>query len=142
MDPGTIVSIVELSTSVLKLGYKVHLEFFGHETSVGKLQHFNGRLQLINDALEDIVEDSKTGATHSTESFKGIPQLQATLQEGKDFLSRFDKTLGGRSKTQRIQFITGVGEKELDNLNAKVDRHYQELQYWSSRNISRQFRTW
>jgi hypothetical protein len=144
MDPGTIFSIVELSTSVLKLGYRVHTEFFGHDKSIDRLKQLNGRLQTLNAFLEDIFEDAKSSTAYPVESFKGTDTLVKTLEECKEFLKQYEKALsqsGFRATAQRARFITGQSETRLEGFHKRIDQHYLELQHWSSRVLVRKFGT-
>lgn len=144
MEPGTIFSIVELSTSVLKLGYKVHTEFFGHDKSVDRLKQLNGRLQTLNAFLEDISEDAKSSAPYSVEGFQGTATLVKTLEECKEFLKQYENALsqsGFRATAQRARFITGQSESRLASFHKRIDQHYLELQHWSSRVLVKRFGT-
>ncbi|KAK8021760.1 hypothetical protein PG990_006898 [Apiospora arundinis] len=124
MDPGNILTIIELSTSALKLGSKVYREFFGPDKSAEKLQRLNVRLQGLNEILQIIAKS-------------GIPLLNAqyigtdtTLKECKSFLKEYEATLSSRSgfrvAAQRT-FFPFNSEGRLDAFDKRINNHWQEL---------------
>ncbi|KAK7923753.1 hypothetical protein PG985_007824 [Apiospora marii] len=123
MDPSNIVSIIELSTSALKLGSKVFFEFFGNDRSIEKLQRLNLRLQGLNDILQKI---PKSEIPLLKAQYRGI---DTTLRECKAFLKDYEATLsskgGIRSATQRTGFLFSEGR--LDSFNKRIDDHFHEL---------------
>jgi hypothetical protein len=134
VDP---ISILELTGTVLKLGKKIHDEFFGSDRSVDKLEILNGRLQRLNDILEDISEDAKATTPYVVEPFKGTSALVKTLKECRDFLKDHEKTpskSGLAVATSRVRFVFGQsGEAKLANFHTRINEHYDELHYYNSR---------
>ena len=123
MDPSNILTIIELSTSALKLGSKVYVEFFGHDRSIDRLRRLNVRLQGLNEILQKFAKS-------------GIPLLDAqylgtdtTLKECKAFLKEYEATLssksGFRAAAQRTFFP--FSESRLDTFDKRIDNHFQEL---------------
>ncbi|KAK8083981.1 hypothetical protein PG996_002762 [Apiospora saccharicola] len=123
MDPSNIVSIIELSTSALKLGSKVFYEFFGNDRSIEKLQRLNLRLQGLNEILQKI---PKSEIPLLKAQYRGI---DTTLRECKAFLKDYEATLssksGFRAATQRTGFL--FSESRLDSFNKRIDDHFHEL---------------
>ncbi|KAK7941464.1 uncharacterized protein PG986_013851 [Apiospora aurea] len=123
MDPSNIVSIIELSTSALKLGSKVYDEFSGHDPSVKKLQRLNVRLQGLHELLQKI---AKSGIALLNAQYLGTA---TTLRECKAFLNDYDATLSSKSgirvAVQRTGFL--FSESRLEGFNKRIDDHFQEL---------------
>ncbi|KAK8087737.1 hypothetical protein PG997_002698 [Apiospora hydei] len=123
MDPSNIVSIIELSTSALKLGLKVYDEFFGHDPSVKKLQRLNVRLQGLHELLQKI---AKSGIALLNAQYLGTA---TTLRECKAFLNDYEATLSSKSgirvAVQRTGFL--FSESRLEGFNKRIDDHFQEL---------------
>ncbi|KAI1084871.1 hypothetical protein F5B20DRAFT_591904 [Whalleya microplaca] len=143
MDPGTIVSIVQLSASVLKLGSKISHEFFGNDRIPEKLRLLNTRLQLFNGFLEEILRESAASGTPSRFDYPGTESIIKTLTDCKKFLDHYETTLSAKSRfggaAQRIWLLTGPDSSRLEDFHKRIDQHYTELQHWTMRALHRDF---
>lgn len=123
MDPSNIVSIIELSTSALKLGSKVFFELIGNDRSIEKLQRLNLRLQGLNGILHKIPKSELLLLKAQ------YPGVDTTLRECKAFLKDYEATLSSKSgfrvATQRTGFL--FSESWLDSFNKRIDDHFNEL---------------
>ncbi|KAH8197491.1 hypothetical protein TruAng_008349 [Truncatella angustata] len=144
MDPasalGAVLTALQLCTSVLNIGNKVHGELFGDDKSVDKLRQLNGRLQILAKVFENIVEQTRDSEHGVVEQFHGTHTLEKTLDECKVFLNNYQKALsesGRRSTLQRAKFIVGSDETRLERYNKRIDQHYLELQEWRSGVLSK-----
>ncbi|KAI1780298.1 hypothetical protein F4818DRAFT_2004 [Hypoxylon cercidicola] len=143
MEPGTILSIVQLSGSMLNLGSKVAKEFLGNDKVRDKLTDLNIRLRTFYDFVDEIIQ--KTPNAPSQLEYPGASSIIKTLNEGKRFLEQYDgvlsasRSLGGA--TQRAWLAAGPDGSKLEDFNNKIDRHYLELQHWTLRSLQREFRS-
>lgn len=145
MEPGTVFTALELSFSVLRLGYRVHNEFFGKDRSIDKLRQLNGRLQALTAFLQRIAKDAKDSGLYLTEPFEDTHtrNLEITLEECKEFLNKYERALsesGRGSKFQRAKYIVSQDESRLRDFHERIDRHYDELHQWSSLSIHHELR--
>ncbi|KAI4858914.1 hypothetical protein F4820DRAFT_194345 [Hypoxylon rubiginosum] len=143
MEPGTILSIVQLSGSILSLGSKVAKEFLGNDKVRDKLTDLNVRVRTFYEFVDDIIQ--KTPDASSQLEYPGASSIIKTLNECKRFLEQYDRTLSpGRSfggATQRAWLVVGPDGSKLEDFNSKIDRHYLELQHWTLRSLQREIRS-
>ncbi|XXG97872.1 hypothetical protein Hte_004186 [Hypoxylon texense] len=143
MEPGTILSIVQLSGSMLSLGSKVAKEFLGNDKVRDKLRDLNVRLRTFYEFVDDIIQ--KTPTASSQLEYPGASSIIKTLNECKRFLEQYDRTLStSRSlggATQRAWLVVGPDGSKLEDFNNKIDRHYLELQHWTLRSLQREIRS-
>ncbi|KAI1761566.1 hypothetical protein GGR53DRAFT_505027 [Hypoxylon sp. FL1150] len=138
MEPGTILSIVQLSGSILNLGSKVAREFIGNDRERDELGNLNVRLQTFYKLVDDFVHDTP-GAPSQLE-YTGTSSIIRTLNECKRFLEQYDRALPtsrtlGRS-TQRAR--VGPGGLEAEDFINRLSQHYHELQLWTLRILQRE----
>ncbi|OTA92594.1 hypothetical protein M434DRAFT_396361 [Hypoxylon sp. CO27-5] len=126
MDPGTILSIVQLSFSVLELGTKVAREFFGRNDRVpDKLKRLNDRLGLFHSIVKDIIQKSKDrNAPPSSLTFPGADAIIDTLTECKEFLRQYESA----TASQRLILLVGSESSKIEELDKRIMGHYAELQ--------------
>jgi hypothetical protein len=141
MDPGTILAVVQLSASVLKLGRSISCEFFGPEKTPDKLKHLNARLKLLNSALEKTIEQPGSPEKLSTAGFPGSVSLSKTLRECKAFLEQYERTLrsehrGFGATAQRVWLTVGPDASRIDEFHKKIDQHYTELGQWQMKSLT------
>ncbi|KAI0970830.1 hypothetical protein F4678DRAFT_105264 [Xylaria arbuscula] len=134
MDAGTILSVIQLSASVFKLGRDIAFEFVGPEGAPRRLRHLNTRLQILNSFLEKILEQPGSPDKLSTTQFPGSESVEKTLKECKTFLEHYKSLLSespGRSATaQRVLLTVGPDASRIDEFHKKIDQHYAELDQW------------
>ncbi|KAI1311852.1 hypothetical protein F5Y03DRAFT_291272 [Xylaria venustula] len=134
MDAGTILSVVQLSASVFKLGRDIAFEFVGPEGAPRRLRHLNARLQILNSFLKKILEQPGSPDKLSTTQFPGSESIEKTLKECKTFLEHYKSLLSespGRSATaQRVLLTVGPDASRIDEFHKKIDQHYAELEQW------------
>ncbi|KAI0913620.1 hypothetical protein F4823DRAFT_20451 [Ustulina deusta] len=134
MDPGTILSVVQLSGSVFKSGRDIAFEFVGPEGAPRKLRHLNTRLQILNSFLERILKQPGSPDKLSTTQFPGSESIEKTLKECKTFLEHYKSLLSetpGRSAAARRVLLTiGPDASQIDEFHKKIDQHYAELEQW------------
>ncbi|KAI1419532.1 hypothetical protein F5Y12DRAFT_793700 [Xylaria sp. FL1777] len=134
MDPGTILSIFQLSGSVLKVGRDVAFEFVGPEGAQKKLKHLNTRLQTLNIFLEKFLQQPGSPDKLSTIQFPGSESIEKTLKECKTFLEHYKSLLSEtprRSATaQRVLLVVGPDASRIEEFHKKIDQHYAELEQW------------
>ncbi|RWA09466.1 hypothetical protein EKO27_g5641 [Xylaria grammica] len=131
LDPGTALSIVQLSGNVLKLGRTIAFEFFGPEGAPGKLKHLNTRLQRLNTTLEEILEQPSSPDEPSTVKIPGSVSVEKTLRECKAFLEHYKSLLSETpSLSQRVLLIVGPDASRIDEFHRRIDQHYTELGQW------------
>ncbi|KAI0425814.1 hypothetical protein F5Y09DRAFT_334662 [Xylaria sp. FL1042] len=134
MDAGTILSVVQLSASVFKLGRDIAFEFVGPEGAPRRLRHLNTRLQILNSFLEKILEQPGSPDKLSTIQFPGSESIEKTLKECKTFLEQYKSLLSenpSRSATaQRVLLTVGPDAARIDEFHKKIDQHYAELEQW------------
>ncbi|KAF2965662.1 hypothetical protein GQX73_g7928 [Xylaria multiplex] len=109
LDPGTALSVVQLSGNVLKLGRDIAFEFFGPEGAPQKLKHLNLRLQTLNTTLEDILKQP------------------AFLESYKSLLS---ENPSRSAIGQRVLLTVGPDASRIDEFHKKIDQHYTEIGQW------------
>ncbi|KAI1417895.1 hypothetical protein F5Y13DRAFT_199030 [Hypoxylon sp. FL1857] len=126
MDPGTILSIVQLSFSVLELGTKIAREFFGRNDRVpDKLKRLNDRLGLFHSVVKDIIQKSKEhNASSSSLAFPGADAIIETLTECKEFLRQYESA----TPSQRLVLLVGPDSSRIEDLDRRIMGHYAELQ--------------
>lgn len=141
MEPGTILSIVQLSSSVLKLGSKISQEFFGNNDRVpDKLKRLNGRLQRFYDSVEEIIKEVEGRNASSRLIYPGADAIIETLTECKEFLSQYEaalstnRTFGGAS--QRLLLVAGPDSSKIEDFNRRIIDHYTELNHWRTGTIA------
>ncbi|KAI0376409.1 hypothetical protein F5Y04DRAFT_292762, partial [Hypomontagnella monticulosa] len=141
MEPGTILSIVELSLSVLKLGTKIALEFWPNRSDKvpDKLKRLNDRLQQFYSVVENIVQEPKGHNVSSSLVFQGADAIIETLTECDRFLRQYesalrDRALGGTS--QRLVLLIGPDSSKIEDLDKRILSHYPELHLWEQKILS------
>ncbi|KAI2602303.1 hypothetical protein GGR54DRAFT_624740 [Hypoxylon sp. NC1633] len=149
MDPGTIISIVQVSSSILNFGLKVVHEFVGNDKIRDKLADLNRRLQTFHHLVAEIV-DKTPDASPSRLEYPGTGNVIKTLNDCKEFLKQYERTLSTNrtlgQTTQRAWLVAGPDSSRLDDFHSRIDRHYMELNQWdinirSRRRESRDMRT-
>ncbi|KAI0541441.1 hypothetical protein GGR58DRAFT_498241 [Xylaria digitata] len=134
LDPGTALSVVQLSGNVLKLGRDIAFEFFGPEGVPQKLKHLNSRLQTLNTTLEDIVNQPGSPEKLSTTKVPRLVSIEKTLTECKAFLENYKSLLSenpSRSAIgQRVLLTVGPDASRIDEFHKKIDQHYTEIGQW------------
>lgn len=140
VDPGTILAVVRLSTSVLTLGRDIAFEFFGPERAPEKLGHLNTRLQILNDFLERVLAQPGSPDKLSTTRFPGSISIEKTLKECKEFLENYRSLLlepGSLGATaRRVRLIVGPDASRIDEFHRRIDQHYAELQQWQMGSVA------
>ncbi|TRX94583.1 hypothetical protein FHL15_004535 [Xylaria flabelliformis] len=140
VDAGTILAVVQLSTSVLKLGRDIAFEFFGPERTPEKLRHLNTRLQILNNSLVKILEQPGSPDKLSTANFPGSISIEKTLKECKAFLEHYRSLLlerGSLSATaRRLRLIVGPDASRIDEFHRRIDQHHTELGQWRMGSIA------
>ncbi|KAI6084393.1 hypothetical protein F4821DRAFT_262051 [Hypoxylon rubiginosum] len=143
MEPGTILSIVQLSGSILNLGSKVAKEFLGNDKVRDKLVNLNVRLQTFYKLVDDFVQDAP-GAPSQLE-YPGAGSIIKTLNECKGFLEQYDRTLSANRSlggaTQRAWLVLGPDGPKVEDFNNRINQHIQELHFWTSQIFQREFRS-
>ncbi|CAJ2511457.1 Uu.00g070820.m01.CDS01 [Anthostomella pinea] len=81
MEPGTILAVVQLVSSVIKLSRHITFEFFGPDTAPGKLRALNERLQSFNTLLGDILKDPRAPDKLSRAAYPDSISVLKTLKE-------------------------------------------------------------
>ncbi|RYC59309.1 hypothetical protein CHU98_g6920 [Xylaria longipes] len=131
VDPGTILAVVQLSASVLKLGRDIALEFFGPGGTPEKLGHLNTRLQILNNSLGKILEQPGSPDKLSATKFPGSVSIEKTLKECKAFLEQYRSLSGSLSATaRRVRLVVGPDASRIDEFHRRIDQHYAELGQW------------
>ncbi|TGJ79903.1 hypothetical protein E0Z10_g8857 [Xylaria hypoxylon] len=134
LDPGTVLSVIQLSGTVLKLGRDIAFEFVGPEGAPKKLKHLNSRLQTLNTLLEEILEQPGSPEKLSTTKVPGSVSIEKTLKECKTFLEHYKSLLAenpSRSATaQRVLLTVGPDASRIDEFHKKIDQHYTEIGQW------------
>ncbi|KAI1351939.1 hypothetical protein F5Y01DRAFT_324809 [Xylaria sp. FL0043] len=134
MDAGTILSVVQLSASVFKLGRDIAFEFVGPEGAPRRLRHLNTRLQILNSFLEKILEQPGSPDKLSTTQFPGSESIEKTLKECKTFLEQYKSLLSENpsrsAAAQRVLLTVGPDASRIDEFHKKIDQHYAELEQW------------
>ncbi|KAI1095291.1 hypothetical protein F5B19DRAFT_489422 [Rostrohypoxylon terebratum] len=137
MDPGTILSIVQLSLSAFELGSKIAREFLSKNDKVpDKLKRLNERLGRFHIVIKDIVQEPQKHDASSNLSFPGADGIIETLSECKEFLRQYESALSSRSTvvgaSQRVALLVGPDSSKVDELDKRIMYHYTELQYWKT----------
>ncbi|KAI1381219.1 hypothetical protein F4677DRAFT_119527 [Hypoxylon crocopeplum] len=142
MDPGTVISIVQLSASILTLGSKVSHEFWGNDKVRDKLADLNRRLQTFHEFVKEIVD--RTPDAPSKLVYPGAGSVNKTLIECKEFLKQYERTLSSSRSlggaTQRAWLAAGPDSSRLEDFHSRIDRHYMELQHWNMRSLQGEVR--
>ncbi|KAI5864027.1 hypothetical protein GGS23DRAFT_562642 [Durotheca rogersii] len=139
MEPGTILSIIQLSGSLVDLVSKISLEFFGKEKIPNKLQDLNERAQRIHDYVDTIDRESRVSHTSSRLTLKGTDATIKTLRECNEFLKQYERallnsrTLGGAR--QRVLLVAGPDSSRLEEFHKRIDRHWGELNSWKLNSV-------
>ncbi|KAI1750199.1 hypothetical protein F4782DRAFT_510307 [Xylaria castorea] len=140
VDPGTVLAVVQLSASVLKLGRDIAFEFFGPEGTPDKLKYLNTRLQTLNDSLEKILKQPGSPDKLSATTFPGSVSIEKTLKECKVFLEHYRSLLlepGSLSATaRRVRLIVGPDASRIDGFHKRIDQHHTELGQWRMGSIA------
>ncbi|KAI0884551.1 uncharacterized protein GGS22DRAFT_188760 [Annulohypoxylon maeteangense] len=137
MDPGTILSIVQLSLSVFELGSKIAREFLSRNDRVpDKLKRLNDRLGRFHNVVKDIIQEPPKHNAASSLTFPGADGIIETLSECKEFLRQYESALSSRSTvmgaSQRVALLVGPDNTRVDDLDRRIMYHYTELQYWKT----------
>ncbi|KAI1099715.1 hypothetical protein F4804DRAFT_336954 [Jackrogersella minutella] len=137
MDPGTILSIVQLSLSVFELGSKIAREFLSSNDRVpDKLKRLNDRLGRFHNVVRDIIQESKSHDAPPTLTFPGADAIIETLTECNNFLRQYDSALSTRQKlvaaSQRVALAVGPDSTKIEDLDRRIMDHYTELQLWKT----------
>ncbi|KAI2468398.1 hypothetical protein F4781DRAFT_269080 [Annulohypoxylon bovei var. microspora] len=137
MDPGSILSIVQLSLSVFELGSKIACEFLSKNGRVpDKLKRLNDRLGRFHNVVKDIVQEPQKQNATSSLTFPGADGIVETLTECKEFLRQYESALSTRSTvvgtSQRVSLAVGPDSSKVDELDRRIMYHYTELQYWKT----------
>ncbi|KAI0466302.1 hypothetical protein F4859DRAFT_497689 [Xylaria cf. heliscus] len=139
VDPGTILAVVQLSASVLKLGRDIAFEFFGPESAPEKLKHLNTRLQILTTFLKNIIEQPGSSDKLLTTRFPGSASIEKTLTECKAFLEHYRSLLlepGSLGATaRRVRLVVGPDASRIDEFHKRIDQHYIELEQWRIRSL-------
>ncbi|KAI1454122.1 hypothetical protein F4805DRAFT_333656 [Annulohypoxylon moriforme] len=137
MDPGTILSIVQLSLSVFELGSKIAREFLSRNDRVpDKLKRLNDRLGRFHNVVKDVIQEPPKQNATSSLAFPGADGIIETLSECKEFLRQYESALASRSTvvgtSQRVALLVGPDSSKVDDLDKRIMYHYTELQYWKT----------
>ncbi|KAI0900636.1 hypothetical protein F4806DRAFT_163557 [Annulohypoxylon nitens] len=137
MDPGTILSIVQLSLSAFELGSKIAREFLSKNDKIpDKLKRLNERLGRFHNVVKDIVQEPPKHNASSNLAFPGADGIIETLSECKEFLRQYESALSSRSTvvgaSQRVALLVGPDNSKVDELDRRIMYHYTELQYWKT----------
>ncbi|KAI8962034.1 hypothetical protein F5Y11DRAFT_324070 [Daldinia sp. FL1419] len=142
MEPGTILSIVQLSFSVLELGSKIAREFFGQNNRVpDKLRRLNDRLKEFHSFVDGIIENGQGSGASWSLIYPGADAIVETLTECRDFLRQYesalsaDRTFGGAS--QRLALVVGPDNSKIQDLDRRILDHYPALQLWKTTGIEK-----
>lgn len=141
MEPGTILSIVDLSFSVLKLGTKIALEFWPNRSDKvpDKLKRLNDRLQQFYNTVESIVHEPKGQYASSSLVFPGADAILETLTECDSFLHQYESALRDRAPGgtgQRLALLIGPDSSRIEDLDKRILSHYPELHSWEQKILS------
>ncbi|KAI1382810.1 uncharacterized protein F4822DRAFT_422679 [Hypoxylon trugodes] len=136
MDPGTIISIVQLSLSGVELVTKVVREFFGGNDKVpDKLKRLRDRLTQFHNAVEDVKQSTENNAS-SSRAYRGADSVIETLTECNDFLRQYASALSADrtplGATQRVYLLVGPESVRIEDFDKRIMNHYVELQYWKT----------
>lgn len=138
MEVGTILSIIELSASVFKLGREISNEFISGRVPE-RLKHLNNRLQKLNESLERVVAQHGSASNLLTTKFTGSDSIEKTLKECKTFLEGYKSLLlenrSRRSVAQRVLLVLGPDAERIDEFHKLIDQHYAELGQWRMENM-------
>ncbi|KAI1204527.1 uncharacterized protein F4807DRAFT_328823 [Annulohypoxylon truncatum] len=137
MDPGTILSIVQLSLSAFELGSKIAREFLSRSDRVpDKLKRLNDRLGRFHTVVKNIIQEPQKHNAPSNLKFPGADDIIETLSECKEFLRQYESALLSHSTvvgaSQRLALLVGPDNSKVDELDKRIMYHYTELQYWKT----------
>ncbi|KAI2777141.1 hypothetical protein F4815DRAFT_482123 [Daldinia loculata] len=142
MEPGAILSIVQLSFSVFELGSKIAREFFGKNDRVpDKLRRLNDRLKEFITIVDGIIDSVHEHSASSGLIYPGADAIVETLTECNNFLRQYesallaDRTFGGTS--QRLALVVGPDNSKIQDLDRRILDHYPALQLWKTTGLER-----
>lgn len=134
MDPGTIITILQASNSVLGIIGKLYSAFYGHETSRSNLEELESRLLTLNRALQS---SRKRGDAWTLAPDVSVPptHLLKTIEECGSFLAEYEHAAGKaeaakakygfKAKYQKVKLV--LDADKLERLHRKLDRHVGDL---------------
>ncbi|KAI1654240.1 hypothetical protein F4813DRAFT_399159 [Daldinia decipiens] len=142
MEPGTILSIVQLSFSAFELGSKIACEFFGKNGRVpDKLRRLNDRLKEFHIIVDGVIDGAQGRSASSDLIYPGASAIVETLTECNDFLRQYelallsDRTFGRTS--QRLALVVGPDNSKIQDLDRRILDHYPALQLWKTTGLER-----
>ncbi|KAI0131571.1 hypothetical protein F4814DRAFT_173855 [Daldinia grandis] len=142
MEPGTILSLVQLSFSVFELGSKIAHEFFGKNDRVpDKLRRLNDRLEEFHTIVDGIIDGSHEHSASASLIYPGANAIVETLTDCNDFLRQYesallaDRTFGATS--QRLALVVGPDNSKIQDLDRRILDHYPALQLWKTAGLER-----
>ncbi|KAI0407834.1 hypothetical protein F4802DRAFT_488979 [Xylaria palmicola] len=134
MDAGSILTTIELSASILKLGRTISLEFFCPERTPERLRHLETRLQTFNDLLKNILEQAASSDKLATTKFPSLIATEKTLKDCKTFLENYRSLLSESGSlgadAQQLLLIEGPDTSWIDGFHKRIDQLYTELEQW------------
>ncbi|KAI1800163.1 hypothetical protein F4811DRAFT_564949 [Daldinia bambusicola] len=141
MEPGTFLSIVQLSLSVFELVSKIAHEFYGQNDRVpDKLRRLNDRLKEFHAIVDGIIDGSHEKNPLLNFVYPGADAIVETLTECNDFLHQYesalsaDRAFGGASQ---LAFIVGPNDSRIQELDRRILSHYPTLQLWKTTGLER-----
>ncbi|KAI0182119.1 hypothetical protein GGR52DRAFT_527456 [Hypoxylon sp. FL1284] len=140
MDPGTILSILQLAGSMVKLGSKVGAEFWADDRARDKLVELNLRLQRLHQFLDETIKETPDTAPSELE-YPGASSIIMTLDECKRFLENYNRTLstdhslGGATRRERP--VVGPDGSKLEEFSNRIHRHLLDLDHWTLQSLKK-----
>ena len=129
MDPGTIISIIEISRKTLVVLFRLKEAFRGDETSRHKLEELEARLTNLNHVLSRTADIPSLLESHPT----ALDELRRTITACSDLLKSYEHALSSSSNAkanfQRAKLAL-LDDEKLDRLHDRLNRHVLDLQAW------------